>query len=413
MKQSKITLLVGFGAGFEYYDYVMYAILASFINQNFFPSNNKFIGLFATFGVFALGNIIRPIGGIILGMIGDRCGRKNIFTISMILMSAATFIMGITPSYCSIGIGGTIIFSLCRILQTITCGAEIPNATTFLLEHIQEKARGIHFGFMSSFIGLGSSFGLLIAYFLTKFLTENQMVSFGFRLPFIFGGLLAFVGFFIRRHIPETPAFLKMTTSHSKPPSFFSKDHITQTLLVIGVLIFPACLVVFFLTLPVYLHDIYHYAYHDIYLAMTIGSLWTSCMIPVFGAITDRFIGRKLLLTVVALVFIALSIPMFSLLSLNNKLGLYGFVIAGKTIIAAMAASYFVILPQAFKIEIRCTGTAFSYNVAYTIAAVIPLAMNYIYGMIGRPIYITLILTLLATITAVSTMMIKIRDDKI
>jgi len=410
MKQSKITFLTSIGSGLEYYDYVIYVIFAGFISQNFFPSSNRAAALFATFGVFAIGNIIRPLGGIVLGIFGDQVGRKKIFSATLLWMALATFVMGITPNFATLGLAATIIFSMCRIIQGITCGAEIPGAATFLLEHTHEKRHGLHFGFMTSTVGLGSSFGLLVAWFLTKILGNEAMSAWGFRLPFLFGGTLALIGFFIRKNVPETPAFLAMEKTERRYFSIFSSgEHLKQVAKTIGILIFPACFITFFLALPVYLHDIYGYSFSDIYLAMTVGSLWTSTLIPLFGWASDSLIKRRTLLFITVLVFVIFSFPVFSILGLKTRLALFGFVLFGKTIIAAMAASYFVLLPQAFDTAIRYTGTSFSYNVAYTIAAFTPLLMNYFYGVVKQPNYIVGMLILLALITISSTALLRMK----
>lgn len=408
MKQSKITFLTSIGAGLEYYDYVIYVIFASFISQNFFPDSNHVTALFATFGVFAIGNIIRPLGGVVLGIFGDRFGRKKVFTNTLLWMAIATFLMGITPTFASIGLIATIIFSLCRILQGITCGAEIPGATTFLLEHLYKKHHGLHFGLMSSAVGLGSSLALLIGWVLTKILTGEQMLSFGFRFPFLFGGTLALIGFLIRKHIPETPVFLAQQKSDTKFLAGINKQHCKQIFNTIGVLLFPASFVLFFLAFPVFLHDTYNYSFPDIYLAMTVGSLWTAILIPVFGWASDHIIGRKTLLVTALLIFVVFSFPAFSLLRLETRFALFSFILLGKTLIAAMAASYFVLLPQAFPTISRYTGTAFSYNIAYTIAALTPLGMNYSFGVLKNPNYLIWAFILLAILTIISTLMLKI-----
>lgn len=410
MKQSKITFLTSIGAGLEYYDFVIYTLLATYISKQFFPASNHTAALFNVFIVFALSNIIRPIGGMLLGILGDRFGRKNIFANTLLWMSIATVIMGITPTFTSIGIAATIIFSLCRILQGITCGAEIPGAATFLLEHIATKRRGLHFGFMVSSIGLGVTFGSLIVWILTKTLSDTQILSWGFRIPFLLGGTLALVGFIIRKYIPETPEFLAIKNPNIKTIlTSLNTISLKQVLNTIGILLFPACFVTFFLVLPVYLPAVYHYSLADVALATTVGYLWSTFLLPIFGWLSD-YIGRKQLLFISALLFLICSQPIFSLLQLETSWALWIFVIFGQTIIAALAACYFILLPQSFPATIRYTGTAFSYNIAYTIAALIPVIANYIYNVLKKPVYITVLFILLALITAISTVMHRTTD---
>ncbi|MEI8054460.1 MAG: MFS transporter [bacterium] len=408
MKQSRITFLTSLGAGLEYYDFVIYSLLASFVSQQFFPSSNHVAALFATWGVFAIGNIVRPLGGIVFGIFGDRFGRKNVFSNTLLWMAFATFLMGLIPSFAAIGLIATIVFSLCRILQGITYGAELPGAMTFLSEHINVKHHGLHFGFMSSAVGLGVSFGSFVVWVLTKTLTSTQMLAWGFRLPFLLGGVLALVGFFIRRRVPETPAYLAAKKSSLKVASIFSKEHVWRIFITIGIMIFPACFVIFFLALPVYLNDIYRYSFPDIYLAMTFGYLWTAILMPIFGWISD-YTGRRALLFTTVLLFVIFGFPLFSLLHLQTRWALFCFVMLSKTIIAAMASCYFALLPQAFPTAIRYTGTAFSYNIAYFIAALIPLAANYIYEVLKEPKYIAALFIVLSAITAVSVLTCKIK----
>ncbi|MEI8054461.1 MAG: MFS transporter [bacterium] len=406
MKQSKITFLTSLGTGLEHYDFVIYSLLASFISQQFFPGSNHVAALFATFGLFAVGNIVRPLGGIVFGILGDRFGRKNIFANTLLWMAFATVLMGLIPNFAAIGLVATALFSLCRILQGVTFGAEFPGAVTFLSEHVQEKCRGLHFGFMVSAVGLGVSFGSFIIWTLTKILTHEQMLSWGFRLPFLLGGVVAVVGFFIRKHLPETPAFLAQKKPTLRAMMLLGRDHVGQVFHAIGLAIFPTCLLTYFLALPVYLNDIYHYAISDIYLAMTFGYLWSAILFPIFGWFSD-YIGRKVLFFVTVLIFILFGFSLFSLLQLETRWALFCFIILGKTISAAMAASYFSLLSQAFPVAIRYTGTALSHNISYSIATLIPLVANYVYEVLKKPNYMAVLFITLAAITAISIVTFK------
>ena len=191
MKQSKITLLVSLSSALEYYDLIIYSLLANFISQQFFPDANRTAAIFATFAILTLGNIIRPISGTIMGILGDLFGRKKIFTNSMIWMAMATLAMGLTPTFSTLGFLATLLFCLGRLIQTMAFGAMAPGAFTMLSEHIDRKKHGRHFGFLASSMGLGVSLGSLVIWGLTKYLTNQAMVDWGFRVPFILGGLLS------------------------------------------------------------------------------------------------------------------------------------------------------------------------------------------------------------------------------
>lgn len=407
-KKTTITFLTSLGAGLEYYDYVIYTLLAGYLSLQFFPATNHNAALFATFSVFAIGNIIRPIGGIIFGIFSDKYGRKSVFASTLLWMAFATFLMGIAPGFASIGIGATIIFSLLRILQGIACGAEIPGAMTFLIEHINTRRVGLHFGFMVSSIGLGVSFGSLVIYVLTKILTEPELQSFGFRIPFLLGGTLAVIGFLIRRRVDETPAFLQAQQKKEKFnfALLANKTCWKQIFITLGILVFPASLITFKLVLPVYLKEIYHYQSSDIYLILTIGYVWSTLLLPIAGWLSD-YINKKYLLFTAQIIAMIFAPILFNLLYLHTKFALLGFIMIWETLIAIMAASYFVLLPQSFKTIFRYTGTAFSYNIAYSLASLFPLAINYFYKVEATYFYAGLSFSLLAAISFCSTIILK------
>lgn len=410
MKQSKITFLTSIGAALEYYDFVIYGLLAKFISQHFFPSSSHTASLFATFGVFALGSIVRPLGGVIFGVIGDRIGRQKVFASTLLWMGFTTFVMGLIPSFATIGLTATVLFSVCRLMQGLVLGAEFPGAVTLLAEHVDKKKHGLHFGFMISAVGIGVTLGSFITWILTLILTEAEILAWGFRLPFLLGGSLAIVGFYIRKHLPETPKFLSLQKSKAKITPTIIKNHLGQIFNVIGILLFPASITVFKLIFPVYLSNFYSFDLSDIFLAMTVGYIWSSTLLPIFGWISDR-IGRKVMIVAVGLIVMTISFPMLAWLQTGERLALFGFLLYVQTITASMAASYFVLLPRAFQTVIRYTGVGFSYNITHTLAALTPLGVNYIYGVLKSPNYLAWAFVLLAGLTIISTLMFKAKED--
>ncbi len=349
---------------------------------------------------------MRPIGGAVLGFFGDRFGRKKIFANTLIWMAGATFIMGITPTFNSLGITATIIFSLCRLIQALVFGAEFPGALTILSEHIDHKKHGLHFGFMVSAVGLGVSLGSLVIWILTKLLSDQEMTNWGFRIPFILGGTLAIIGFHIRKHLPETPQFLATKQTKNTPSIKLIKDHIYQLVIVAGISLFPASLSTFKLTFPVYLNEFYHFSLNDIYLAMTFGYTWSAIMKPIFGWASD-YTGKKVMIIASAVLMIIFVFPVFSLLNLRTNLALFVFVFFSQTITSSIAASYFVLLPKAFQTAVRYTGVGISHNITHLIAALTPLVMTYVYSVAQNPNYLIFGFIALASLTIVSTIAFK------
>lgn len=411
MRQSKITFLTSVGAGLEYYDFVIYSLLASFISQQFFPEKNRVAALFATFVIFAVSNIVRPIGGTILGVLGDLFGRKNIFTHTLLWMAGISFLMGIVPSFAVWGLAGTIAFGILRVFQGMVFGAEFPGALTLLSEHIDTKRQGLHFGFVVSAVGLGVSFGSIVIWSITKLLSETQMVAWGFRIPFLLGGFLALIGFYIRKYVPETPKFLALKKSKEKISFKIVRSHLWSIINIIGILLFPSCLITFKIIFPVYLRDFYHFSWSNIYLAMTLSYVLAAVILPVFGWISD-YVGKKILIITGSLVMVVFVFPMFRLLNTGATWAPFAFILFLQTVTGIMAASYFTLLPRAFKTVMRYTGTAVSHNTTHMLASLTPLAVTYIYGVLKEPTYLIWMFISLATLTILSTLVFKIRTDE-
>ncbi len=411
MKQSKITLLISIGTALEYYDLVIYSLLANFISQQFFPGTHRTAAILATFAMLTLGNILRPISGITMGILGDLFGRKKIFTNSMIWMALATLLMGIIPPFATLGYGATLLFCLCRLTQTMAFGAESPGAFTMLSEHIDRKKHGLHFGFLASSMGLGVSLGSFIIWLLTKTLSEQAMATWGFRIPFLLGGILSILGFYLRNQLPETPKFIATKKTVEKLTPDLVKKHIGPAIIAIGMLIFSASFSTFKLVLPLFLREYYHFQLTDIYLIITLGYVLANVVLkPSFGFLAD-YLGKKQLIIASSSIMLFGGPYIFSLLNYETRAALIAFIIFSQIITSGIAASCFALLPRAFQTPIRYTGVGFSYNIAHIGASFTPLVATYIYGVAKNPNYLVLIFMLLAFITICSTMLFRIRED--
>jgi MFS family permease len=406
MKKFHITLMTSIGAGLEYYDFVIYAMLATYISKNFFPANNPYVGLIETFAVFAIGYLMRPVGGVIFGIIGDRYGRKITFTSSIILMAAATFIMGIIPSFSNIGITATIIFTFMRLLQGLSYGAEMPGALTFLSEHIGDSNRGSHCGFMIMCVGLSTSLASFVLYILTTFLTHGQILNYGWRIPFILGSLLGVIGFFIRKKISETPHFQNQTNHPKFSIIELFRNHFPKLISALGIMLFPACFVVFFLYIPALLKETTDFTMSTISLVVTLGYVWSTVLIPIFGWLSDKVTRKKLMLTS-TVIFMLLGIPLFYLLRNSTLTSLILFIIGYHTVIAAMAGCYFAMLPEIFPTSIRFTGVALAYNLAFLIAAVIPILANVIMIKFNNILILAILLIIISLLTTIALLTLK------
>jgi MFS transporter, MHS family, proline/betaine transporter len=402
VKPKHIILLASIGTGLEYYDFVIYAFLASFISNSFFPNTTYYVSMMATFATFGIGYIVRPIGGVFFGIIGDRYGRKKALTLTIFLMAISTFLMSIMPSYSHWGLLAPLIFIFLRILQGLSYGAELPGSLTFLIEHITPKNRGKKCGLMVSSMGIGVTVASFISYLVTHFLTLEQMNLWGWRLPFMFGGSLALVGYFLRKYASETPLFIKTEKHELNVLIKILKNNYKNVLRGFGCATFPACLVVFGLFMPSYLHDYFKYELPTIYLISTFGHILAAVLLPILGWYSD-YIGRKRLL-IIALIIIMLSIlPLFKWLTYESTLALWGFILCYHVMLAFLGSCYFTILAESFPTSIRYIGITLCYNLANTFAAFIPIVFSYICKNVINPENVSVVFIALALLSIFST----------
>jgi MFS family permease len=410
---KKLTLITSIGAGLEYYDFVIYALLASYISVNFFPHADASVSLVQTFAVFAIGYLARPIGGLLFGLLGDRKGRKHAFLTSIILMAISTLGIGLLPSYHTVGYTASIGLLLLRIMQGIAFGAEIPGAVTFLTEHSSRQRRGLHSGFMVGSLALCAGLGSLLIMLLSYQLSKEQMLNWGWRIPFLLGSLVALVGIWLRRKIEETPLFLKHNQSKVKTAilSELFKHHLLALVQGFGIILFTASLIIFGLSLPSHLHQYYGYDLPATYRANSIGLFWSALMLPLFGLLSDK-IGRRKQICITTLAFAVLAQFIFHLLNFNNELALIGFILIYQTIIAATAACYIPMLAELFPTPVRFTGIAVCYNLGGSISGLTPLFTTELIRLTGEFCYVIYYFSALALLTFFTALSINYRHQK-
>lgn len=379
MKTKKMTFLASFGSGLEYFDFVTFALLAPYLNTLFFPSDQHTIGLIKTFCLFAVGYLARPFGGIVFGMIGDTVGRKNVFLWVIMLMALSTAAIGFLPTYRSFGFGAPMLLLFFRIIQGLSFGAELPGALIFLAEHAKPTQRGAACGILIGTISIGNSLAGIICFGLTQLLSQQMMLYVGWRIPFFIGGLLALTAFFLRRHLSETPVFAQRMPKHIKqqwPLVTLLKTQRRAIFLGFGLLLFAASMIVVGLSLPAQLHLLYHYPLSQLYLATTIGSLFSIVIVPLLGAYSDKFGRKRLFLIIMAISIIAISV-IFQIPKGQTLLRLWLFILGYQAIIALLASCFFTMLAERFPTSVRFTGYAFCYNIIYAIIGFLPALSTY------------------------------------
>lgn len=203
----------------EWYDFAIYGYLAATLGALFFPIEDPLTALLSSYGVFAAGFFMRPLGAIVLGHIGDKWGRKSALMLSILLMAIPTAMMGLLPTYAQIGFWATSLMVLCRLLQGFSIGGEFSGSVILLIEHAPKNRKA----FFGSWADLGSSVGMILASLtiiaLRFSVTEQELLEWAWRLPFLSGFLLAIIGYFLRRNLDETPEFMaQKAPSHHRVP---------------------------------------------------------------------------------------------------------------------------------------------------------------------------------------------------
>ena len=209
LKEIKIITLTSIGGALEFFEFTIYALFAHYISIHFFSNQGPINSLLMTFGVYALGYFARPIGGIVFGHLGDKYGRKNAFTLSILCMSVATLLIGCLPSYETIGISAPILLILFRLLQGFSVGGEIAGAAVFTAEHLPLQRRGTGMGIVFMAITLGNTLGGVVGLILNYLLGDVIMLAWGWRLPFLIGFILGILSYFIEKKLQKLPFFEK------------------------------------------------------------------------------------------------------------------------------------------------------------------------------------------------------------
>lgn len=403
-KLYKLVIASSIGNALEWFDLIVYGFFAMTISKLFFPTADETVSLLLALGTFAVSYLIRPLGAIVLGSYADRVGRKAAMLVSIWLMMLGTLLIAIMPTYATIGILAPIGIFAARLIQGFSAGGEFGSATALLVEHAPER-KGLISSFMFASQGisglLASGFGLL----LSSTLTVDQLESWGWRIPFLFGLLIGPVGLYIRRHIEEAGEFKQSEAEHAPAGTLF-KQHKYRMLLAIGALVLSTSVSYVIIYMPTY-------AVKQLGLTATIGFTGTllsglvlTVLTPFIGHLSDVF-GRTRIMFWAALVFIASIYPAFSWLAAQPTLMALLAVLFWMSILKAV---YFGGLPalmaELFPTRVRATGMALSYNIGTTIfGSFTPFFVAWLIGASGNklaPSFYLLVTGLLSLITIVA-----------
>ena len=291
----------------EWFDFVVYGFFAVTIAQVFFPVGDPTVSLLITFGAFGLAYFVRPLGAIVIGGFTDRAGRKAGLLLSIALMMVGTTLMAVTPGYATIGIAAPIIITLARLLQGFSVGGEFGSAVSFLAEH-----GGGRRGFASSWqFATGGMITVLASLFgltLTTLLTHQQLVDWGWRIPYFFGMLVGPAGLYVRAKVVETPEFVEAELPPTIPISDLLRRYPLPVLLGLGISIISNSSFYILAYIPTYGVKTLHLPESTGFTATLIGGLILAIGCPLFGHWSDK-ISRPLIMVVACWLFVLTSYP--------------------------------------------------------------------------------------------------------
>jgi MHS family alpha-ketoglutarate permease-like MFS transporter len=369
---QRLKAIIGGSIGnlVEWYDWYAYSAFALYFSSSFFPKGDVTAQLLNTAGVFALGFLMRPVGGWIFGHIADKLGRKKAMTWSVLLMSFGSLLIALTPTYDTIGLAAPVILLLARLLQGLSVGGEYGVSATYLSEMATRSRRGFYSSFQYVTLIGGQLIALGIQLILQKlWLTEEQLHDWGWRIPFVIGAILSVIALYLRSNLHETPSFESNANKQVKKKGTLAElmKHPKAVLTVAGLTLGGTLAFYTYTTyMQKFLVNTVHLSKEQSTLLSFITLLLFAALQPVFGSLSDR-IGRKPLLIGFGVLGVLFTVPLLTTLSnTNSMLTAFFLLMAALIIVSGYTSINAVVKAELFPAEVRALGVGLPY--ALTVA---------------------------------------------
>jgi MFS transporter, MHS family, proline/betaine transporter len=364
----RIVFSSSVGNALEWFDFLVYGYFATLIARAFFPSHDEWLSTMLAIGTFGISFLMRPLGAIVLGVYGDRRGRKAALTLAILLMMIGTLTMAVMPTYDRIGVAAPLLILLARLIQGFAVGGEFGSATAFMVEHSASK-RGYYASWQFASQGLAAIMAAAFGSLLTAWLPQPQLESWGWRIPFVFGLLIGPVGYYIRSHLDETPEFIanRATKAVSDDAVSFSNQWL-NLLLAVGIVAQSTVGVyVLQLYMPMYAVKQLHLPATASFAVVVLNGSLQFIFSPLMGALSDRF-GRIRIMLATSVVMGVTIYPMFAWLQSHPTIASLVVLQAVAGILkAAYSGPMPALMSEIFPTRVRSTGLSIGYALGVTL----------------------------------------------
>jgi MFS family permease len=362
--------LSALGGALEFYDFVVFVFFAIPLSHLFFPKDTAaWLAQVQVYGIFAAGYLARPLGGIVMAHYGDKLGRKKMFMLSVFLMALPTLGIGLLPVYAQVGMLAPALLLLMRVVQGIAVGGEVPGAWVFVAEHVPTQRIGFACASLTSGLTVGILIGSLVAAAINRLMTPAEVLDYGWRLPFVMGGVFGFFAVWLRRWLSETPVFEAMHArrelASGLPLVQVFKHHLPSVLVSMLVTwMLTAAVVVMILMTPSLVQSVFHVAPARAFLGNNVASFALAIGCLFYGWLADRIgSARALLLGAIGLLLCSYALYLDLQAGGVHFIALYALAGFGAGVTGVIPA----VMVAAFPPAVRFSGLSFSYNIAYAV----------------------------------------------
>jgi MFS family permease len=384
-KDMRTLALSSLGGGLEYYDFTVFVFFAAIIGEVFFPPDTpEWLRQAQAFAIFAIGFVVRPIGGIVIAHFGDRFGRKKLFMFTLLLMAVPTLLIGLLPTYAMVGVWAPILLLLMRMLQGLAVAGEVPGSVVFVTEHVPASRVGFGGACLFGALNFGLFLGALVGALTAAYMDRASLLAWGWRVAFIAGGVFGLVSVYLRKYLEETPMFQELRQTRQAARTVPLKEvlqrYMRSVVFVVGLaLLLSEVNAVMFQFMPTFLQTHYKLPKPMVFQANTVAIVTLAAMCPVWGWIGDRIgLGRALVTGA-----IGTAVATWWFFSHLDAVAAGTSSLLACWILIALPAGFIGLIPAlaavVFPTPVRFTGVALPYNVGTALfAGFTPLLLTYL-----------------------------------